>query len=63
MKRPRPRKTVKTICLRGFSIALHAEAKEQAKAEGMLIRDWFERAVIRELALARSRQAKATEAI
>ena len=44
----------KTICVRGFEAALYAEVKAQAKAEGMLIKDWIERALIRELV--RSRQ-------
>ena len=41
-------------CVRGFEVALYAEVKAQAKAEGMLIKDWIERALIHELV--RSRQ-------
>jgi len=35
--------------VRGFEVALYAEVKAQAKAEGMLIKDWIERALIHEL--------------
>jgi len=43
----------KTVCLRCFEVALYAKVKAQAKAEGMLVKDWIERAVIHELVRAR----------
>ena len=33
----------KTVCVRSFEVALYAKVKAQAKAEGMLVRDWIER--------------------
>ena len=48
----------KTICVRGFEAALYAEVKAQAKAEGMLIKDWIERAVTHELVRARKEQVR-----
>ena len=56
MRRTKPKR--KTVCLRGFDVHLHAVVKAQAKAEGMLVRDWLERAVIRELARTRREQVR-----
>ena len=39
--------------MRGFEVALYAEVKAQAKAEGMPVKDWIERAVMHELVRAR----------
>jgi hypothetical protein len=43
----------KAVCVRGVEVALYAEVKAQAKAEGMLVKDWIERAVMHELVRAR----------
>jgi hypothetical protein len=43
----------KIVCLRNFEVALYADVKAQAKAEGLLVKDWIERAVIHELVRAR----------
>ena len=39
----------KTVCVRGFNVDFYAKVKAQAKAEGMLVKDWIERALIHEL--------------
>jgi hypothetical protein len=39
----------KTVCVIGFEVDLYEKVKAQAKAEGMLVRDWIERALIHEL--------------
>jgi hypothetical protein len=56
MTRTKPKR--KTLCVRGFDVDLHAVVKAQAKAEGMLVRDWLERAVVHELARARKEQVR-----
>jgi hypothetical protein len=43
----------KTVSVRGFNIDFYAKVKAQAKAEGVLVKDWIERALIHELARAR----------
>jgi hypothetical protein len=43
----------KTVCVRGFDIDFYAKVKAQAKEEGMLVKDWIERALIHELVRAR----------
>jgi hypothetical protein len=48
----------KTICVRRFDVDLHAVVKAQAKAEGMLVRDWIERALTHELARARKEHVR-----
>jgi hypothetical protein len=48
----------KTICLRDFDANLYAVVKAQAKAEGMLIKDWIERALTHELVRARKEQVR-----
>lgn len=40
----------KTVCIRGMEVDLHAAVTAQAKAKGMLMRDWMEHALIRQLA-------------
>jgi hypothetical protein len=39
----------KTVCVRGLDVALYPRVKAQAKAEGMLVREWIERALTHEL--------------
>ena len=48
----------KTVCVRGFDVDLYAKVKAQAKAEGMLVKDWIERALIHELVRARQQQLR-----
>jgi hypothetical protein len=48
----------KTVCVRGFDVDLYAAVKARAKAEGMLVRDWLERALIHELARARKEELR-----
>jgi hypothetical protein len=48
----------KTVCVRGFEVDLYEKVKAQAKAEGMLVRDWIERAVIHELVRAHKEQVR-----
>ena len=48
----------KTVCVRGFDVDLYAVVKARAKAEGVLVRDWLERALIHELARARKQELR-----
>lgn len=50
----------KTVCVKNFDCTLYAAAKAQAKAEGMRISDWIERALTRELARSHQQAAAAT---
>jgi hypothetical protein len=48
----------KTVSVRGLDVALYEQVKAQAKAEGMLVRDWIERALTNELVRVRREQLR-----